>query len=346
MRWARRCGFEEGAGPVLERADGRRATWRGWARPVPAASGAGLRDGARRPGGLAAGDDADRLCRRAVDGGVLHGRGRSSRDFADGRAWAYAEPAADFAALIDAAGRGDQPVPGPAGRGRAPRCCSCSTAGPACCPTTVRCALVPGAARGRSWRACARCIPTCRSSLFPRGVGRRLSGLRGCRSVAGARPRHRRAARLGARAAAAARALQGNLDPLLLVPAAGHALGVEQILKRLGRTVHLQPRPRHRAGDAAGACATGDWCASGVTGPASSTSATASCRRRRSPSMSTAARRPVRDSGRMASRIARSSCSTSVGPTARRRCGRSCSTCSTIRRSSRLPALSRGRWRS
>ena len=53
--------------------------------------------GSRRP---AAGDDADRLCRRALDRRQLHDRGRRRQRFRQCQALAYGEPEL-FAALID-----------------------------------------------------------------------------------------------------------------------------------------------------------------------------------------------------------------------------------------------------
>ena len=66
--------------------------------------GSGVRDGAPGPRAALPGDGADRVRRRAVDGGDLHGRGRRQPGLSGrGESWAYRDPAG-FAALLDLIG--------------------------------------------------------------------------------------------------------------------------------------------------------------------------------------------------------------------------------------------------
>ena len=120
-------------------------------------------------GGAAGRDGADRVCRRAVDGRDLYGRGRRAAAIsADARAGPIAIPRG-FAALIDLIAEATIAYLSRADRGRAPRRCSCSTAGPACLPERefARWVIAP-----------TRRIAAALKQRFPDRAGHRLSARR------------------------------------------------------------------------------------------------------------------------------------------------------------------------
>ena len=80
-----KVGFEEGRGPVLEALkDGKDLAQLGLGR-FHQHLGPVYETVVAAPGGLADGDDADRLCRRALDGGVLHDRRRVEPGLCEGQ---------------------------------------------------------------------------------------------------------------------------------------------------------------------------------------------------------------------------------------------------------------------
>ena len=131
MPWARRCASPKAMGrllePVRSKADiarlsaaGFAIAWRRSTRPLR-----------RLLGSIAGRDDADRLCRRALDRGDLHGRGRRAAAISSTpSAWPMASPTrlrrADRSAGREHRRLSRRPRSRPA-----PRCCSSSTAGPA-----------------------------------------------------------------------------------------------------------------------------------------------------------------------------------------------------------------------
>jgi uroporphyrinogen decarboxylase len=142
---------------------------------------------------------------------------------------------------------------------------------------------------------------------FPRGAGTLVEDLRAKVAGAGRGARHPGSAALG-QSIQKTKTIQGALDPLLL-RAGGDALlkRVDQLLEQWGQGPYIFNLGHGILPDTP--IAHVEAVLARVTG-------------QRTPS----------DVGRAAS--SPSSCSISAGPTGRTRCGRSCSTCSAIRRSS------------
>ncbi len=176
--------------------------------------------------------------------------GGSSRDFAKAKAWTYGRPQ-DFARLIDLlVDATSQYLIAQVEAGAEVLQLFDSWAGALAHNDMRAVSLEPTRQIVANVRAVHPEVPII---LFPRGVGAGYLDFAEAGVFAAAQPRPERAAGLGARPAAAARRLQGNLDPQLLVTG-GRAMryGVGHILEPAGQgALHLQPRPRDRARDAA-----------------------------------------------------------------------------------------------
>ena len=231
---------------------------------------------------------------------------------AEARAIALAEPER-VEALVDLLAEATIPLPGHAGAGRRPGAADLRDLGRGAAGATLfeRLVIAPHARDRRE--GCARPASTVPIIGFPRGAAPGLVE----RYAAGDRRAGRGAGHPGAAGARPAAAGERG-DP-------GRA--------RSGCCCGPAARRWTRAGRRS--CSS-----SGRAGPTSSTSATASCPTRRS-STSRAVVEQVTALAQAddAAGGSRSCCSTSAVRTARRRCGRSCSTCSPTRRSSALPAL-------
>ena len=245
--------FEEGRGPLLTPIDADEIDGSGRSG-VPRPSGAGLRDGAAAARRTAGRDDADRLLRRALDGGDLHDRRARHAGPGAGAAVCLSPSGGDGAAAGDLC-RAVGGLSDPADRGR--RRCGADLrflvgrarrgelSRPAASSRWPRSSAGAGRASGRADHRLSRRAPACRYD------GYRAADRRDARSGSTGRCRCRRRSALQAQGA-----VQGNLDPLRLV-AGGEALddGVDAILRRARRwSADLQSRPRHHAGDADRAC--------------------------------------------------------------------------------------------
>ena len=95
----------------------------------------GLRNDPAMPGCFAGRDRADRLCRAPWTVATYMVEGGGSRDFRRVKSWAYRDPEGFQCAASICSSRRRSPISRCRSR-PAPRSCSCSTAGPACCRRT------------------------------------------------------------------------------------------------------------------------------------------------------------------------------------------------------------------